>query len=482
MKTSKGYTMQLNSRNPLIEMSIKQPARANSNWRLRTLLLALGLLFGVVGSLVIAPILHTVTFYENANSGDTVSTFQVSATSNSLTLLDQLPTKFSKNGYTFVGWNTNAAGSDISYSDGATYSFSTDVSLYAQWSELPNVHTVTFYENDSSNDAVSAFQAEDQVSNLVQITSLIPKFVNTGYSFASWNTAADGSGITIADGASYNFSTDVSLYAQWVPQIAIEIQFDLNGGVGVVAASTTIVGATINVPLGGGLTRTGFVLTGWNTESNGAGTTYALGSSFGVTQAETFYAQWSAVATDTVSLDANGASGSQAALSGDQGTKVTLPGQGDFIRPGFHLASWNTLRNGKGLSYSIGETLTLSSSLTLYAQWVGHAPPVLFNAIGSFQKDSSRLTPALARLVERVAVAIKSHHYRSVTLYGYSASSGLVSLDVTLSRSRAVIVARQLRSDLVHLHVPGVRVTAAGEGSLPGRTSPTFSRVEVFVA
>ena len=50
---------------------------------------------------------------------------------------------FTRTGYSFSGWNTAANGSGTAYADGATYSFAADITLYAQWTALPN-HTVTF--------------------------------------------------------------------------------------------------------------------------------------------------------------------------------------------------------------------------------------------------------------------------------------------------------------------------------------------------
>jgi uncharacterized repeat protein (TIGR02543 family) len=40
-------------------------------------------------------------------------------------------------------------------------------------------------------------------------------FTRAGYSFNGWNTAADGSGTGYADGETYSFAADLSLYAQW---------------------------------------------------------------------------------------------------------------------------------------------------------------------------------------------------------------------------------------------------------------------------
>lgn len=40
-------------------------------------------------------------------------------------------------------------------------------------------------------------------------------FIYTGYTFNDWNTAADGSGASFANGATYPFTANVTLYAQW---------------------------------------------------------------------------------------------------------------------------------------------------------------------------------------------------------------------------------------------------------------------------
>lgn len=42
-------------------------------------------------------------------------------------------------------------------------------------------------------------------------------FSNPGYTFAGWNTVRLGGGTAYADGASYPFTSDTTLYAQWTP-------------------------------------------------------------------------------------------------------------------------------------------------------------------------------------------------------------------------------------------------------------------------
>ena len=50
---------------------------------------------------------------------------------------------FTRAGYSFSGWNTQAGGGGTAYADGAIYPFEADVTLYAQWTANPT-HTVTY--------------------------------------------------------------------------------------------------------------------------------------------------------------------------------------------------------------------------------------------------------------------------------------------------------------------------------------------------
>ncbi|MBS1760065.1 MAG: InlB B-repeat-containing protein [Bacteroidetes bacterium] len=150
-----------------------------------------------------API-HTVTF--NANGGTGSMSPQTSASPANLTA-----NTFTNSGYTFSGWNTAADGSGTAYADGALYSFSADMTLYAQWAAAP-IHTVTFHSNGGTGTMPA--QTSAGPANLNANT-----FTHTGYTFSGWNTIANGSGTAYADGALYSFSADMALYAQWAPAI-----------------------------------------------------------------------------------------------------------------------------------------------------------------------------------------------------------------------------------------------------------------------
>ncbi len=69
---------------------------------------------------------QTVTF--NANGGSGSMAPQVADAPTALTA-----NAFTRTGYTFNGWNTQAGGGGTAYADGATYSFVSSGTLFAQW-------------------------------------------------------------------------------------------------------------------------------------------------------------------------------------------------------------------------------------------------------------------------------------------------------------------------------------------------------------
>lgn len=71
----------------------------------------------------------TVTF--NANGGTGAMADQAASVSSPLT-----NNVFTRSGYTFAGWNTAANGAGTSYTDGASYPFTANTTLYAQWTAV----------------------------------------------------------------------------------------------------------------------------------------------------------------------------------------------------------------------------------------------------------------------------------------------------------------------------------------------------------
>lgn len=91
---------------------------------------------------------HSITFNSNGGSGS-MSSQQVVGIDATPSFINLNANAFSpQEGYYFTGWNTKSDGSGTSYSDCQFMSIASDITLYAQWS---NIYKVTFRH---SSDAV----------------------------------------------------------------------------------------------------------------------------------------------------------------------------------------------------------------------------------------------------------------------------------------------------------------------------------------
>lgn len=175
---------------------------------------------------------------------------------------------------------------DISSSDA-------HVDLYVNW--VSNVYTVAYNANSGAGTMSDQSFTYDVMQAL-----FANAFTRTGYTFAYWNTAADGSGTSYTDGAEASnlTATDgaiVTLYAQW-RSVPYTVYFDPNGGTGTMDSQSFVYDAAQTLTANA-FTRTHFTFKGWNTEPDGSGTSYADGEEVSNLATErgavvTLYAQW----------------------------------------------------------------------------------------------------------------------------------------------------------------------------------------------
>ena len=114
---------------------------------------------------------------------------------------------FTREGYTFTGWNTKVDGKGTGYADGATVKFDVDTTLYAQWTQKP---VITFDANGGEGN-MGAQTVNPGVSAALSANT----FTRADYDFAGWNTKADGTGTAYADETNITTNKNVTLYAQW---------------------------------------------------------------------------------------------------------------------------------------------------------------------------------------------------------------------------------------------------------------------------
>ncbi len=114
---------------------------------------------------------------------------------------------FTRENYTFNGWNTAADGTGKTYADGEIVNFSADTTLYAQWTQNP---VITFDANGGKGTMGTQTVKPNEATALTANS-----FTRADYDFTGWNTAADGTGKDYADKANITTNENVTLYAQW---------------------------------------------------------------------------------------------------------------------------------------------------------------------------------------------------------------------------------------------------------------------------
>lgn len=252
--------------------------------------------------------------------------------------------------------------------------------------------TVTFEANSGSGSMASQTRA-----TAGGLTS--NSFSRTGHFFAGWNTRADGTGRSLANGATYSFDRDITLYAQWTRQ-TYTLGYNANTAqAGSAPTSVSVLfGDTATAASAGNLTKPGWDFAGWNTAANGSGTSYGAGDSFAMPANNvTLFAQWVAQQY-AITYDANG--GVSSAVPVDTATYVlsdsatVLSAPAGFVRPGYEFLGWNTSADGSGTALSSGDTFTVSSSVTLFAQWRELPPvdPLLPSVVPTLSLSGSTLT------------------------------------------------------------------------------------------
>ena len=124
-----------------------------------------------------------------------------------------------------VKLNTPMNTGNVSYAIGGVHNDTLTFSIGSVDNKYYNIYGALDYSAEASAVAVSfdanggtGTMAAQQYAINTQVTLPSNTFTNGSSSFDGWNTAADGSGTTYADGATPTFTTagEITLYAQWV--------------------------------------------------------------------------------------------------------------------------------------------------------------------------------------------------------------------------------------------------------------------------
>ena len=147
----------------------------------------------------------TGVYKQQGNSGTATTTYQYNANSSAVTIPITAAKLHNLDG-TYTETATANAGDVINYVNGV-------------WGgEAPVELTVTFEANGSADYPVEGTMATQTVTAKKDTALNANTFTRKGYNFLNWNTAADGTGTSYADGATVNLSENTTLYAQWEHQ------------------------------------------------------------------------------------------------------------------------------------------------------------------------------------------------------------------------------------------------------------------------
>lgn len=146
---------------------------------------------------------HYVSY--NANGGSNAPSKQSKVHGSVLKLSESKPTR---EGYTFVKWNTNKSGTGTSYNPGAEFNVDEDTTLYAIWKI--NTWTVKFDANGGSGAPGNQTKTYGEI--LVLSSS---KPTRPNYNFVGWGKSAESTTVAYAPGDTYKSNANITLYAIW---------------------------------------------------------------------------------------------------------------------------------------------------------------------------------------------------------------------------------------------------------------------------
>ena len=229
--------------------------------------------------------IQTVTVTYNANGG----TGQATDTVNMGSTYTVTNKNISREGYTFIGYNTQPGGGGTTYTPGSSFTASGNITLYAQWLKK-NSYAVTYDPNGGNGQPVVINKYDGE-----SFTVSDQSYTREAYRFVGYNTSPDGIGTMYNVGTTFTVNSNVTLYTQWAAKTVYTIKYYPNfpnGGTGSIT--------TISVYGGDNYTiadmeykRHGFVFTdSYNSKADGTGTAYHKDQLITISDNMTLYAIW----------------------------------------------------------------------------------------------------------------------------------------------------------------------------------------------
>lgn len=273
---------------------------------------------------------------------------------------------FIRPGYTFTGWKYGdtvyggANGNSANNSIKTLFPSATSATVTAQWQA--NSKTVTFNANGGTGSSIQTFTSGKGQSFAETGIS------RTGYDLIGWSEVGGNNSVMygVYSGVSNDWigtGGSKTLYAVWDGYEG-EIEFDANGGDGVMDNQEYKFGTTANLNKCE-LENEGYKFIGWNTEEDGSGDYYTdeadIKTAFPTGNAY-LYAIWQPTGY-TLHFNGNNETGGEMQnVQGEIDKALTLP-DNEFYKTEKVFKEWNTMPDGNGYSYKDKSEYVVNSNL-----------------------------------------------------------------------------------------------------------------------
>jgi uncharacterized repeat protein (TIGR02543 family) len=367
---------------------------------------------------------YTLTYnYNGATGGNSSATSSYTTGGSTITL----PTP-TKTGYTFAGWFAESA---FTTSVTGAQTLTADATIYAKWTAIN--YGLTYNANGATSGSVPTDATNYNIGNSAVVAGNTGSLVRTGYSFAGWTLAADGSGTIYQSGQTLVWgSASQTLYAKWTAN-TYTISYNTNGATGVQANSSdsyTTGSTAVTLSAVGTMAKTGYTFAGWSTSAAGS----VIVGTFTTSANVTLYAIWNirSIAVTYAKGSASSASfiSFPANTSANYGTRVTLSNNIDssvtYSSSTYAFVGWSdgTSLYQPGAQYLLGAT-----DVTLTAIWVqAYGVRYVFNggtpANGSSAIDAECLVPGNLCTDQQVITANVAPTRAGYTFTGWTDQMG----------------------------------------------------------
>lgn len=327
-----------------------------------------------------AGVAQTLTYHGNGATGGNTAA-QSGHTGDELTTNAN---GFTRDGYTFVRWDTAKDGSGTAYGEGkngvSQYTMKpAGNDLYAIWKANP---ASIVYRNGYPNTTGSTPDTTGSTGDTVTVSQ--NGFDRPGYTFTGWSTSKRGDP-SLNPGDKHTLEPGTTtVWAQWKANPAHLVY---NSNIGSIGSETRTVDGVVDQTvktIDNPFDRPGYTFSGWNTQADGKGKAYDPGADCTLTandkstpkNTSVLYAQWT-INKVTLKFDPNGGVGGYPSINTDAFGSVTIPKDAKepkVTRPGFRFTGWSlkkTPDKDETLLTPGKDTVSMPAEgeVAVYAQW-----------------------------------------------------------------------------------------------------------------